>query len=501
MHNQEQSIQELAAERNAERGKKEGRGLSVPIWVVMSLLMTAAIGAIVIPLSVILVGTSNKSLNTLTTTTVQLVLKTASEGVSNFLTGTVDTMEGLTNSSYFTNDFTTNIYNIKTSGQIIPAIGKALNSHDFISAVVCTQPGQTAIGPTGPFTNRTNLQLVSTSTPAGKTTVAFYNDQTTGGFVHLAALDPINFSILKDTQINPVGVTGEGDVALKNMLSSSPSVDPYFDISFIKTSFGSFWQMSFYKNFWRTASDSGKTVPDFACSVGSLIDASITVFLNSIKVTDNTIIMLMDSNGFLLSTNRNNSISIPSTTVNGSFVRVTPDMSPNDDVSKVGKGLMGLYGSIDKIPLDGITTNTPVNQVNIAGESWFLSSSGFTVKGQKFGLVVAFPRSDMFANLDKAGTTVVIIAIVVAVIGVMFTTLSTYFALRPLQKMSQSMKQLTKFDFSSLESGSLTNRSLMTEIRGVETAFHDMVVGFAAAIRKNRALMNHSHTTSTFSKN
>ncbi|KAI8841252.1 hypothetical protein BC829DRAFT_435796 [Chytridium lagenaria] len=132
--------------------------------------------------------------------------------------------------------------------------------------------------------------------------------------------------------------------------------------------------MSYYKNFWRTLSNTGTSTPDFACSVGSIIDSSITPFLDSIRVTDNTI--LIDDANLLLSTNRQDPISINQT-------RVTPDNSPNAEVSKVEKGIMYLYGSFWGIPKGN---ETEVRQVRL-------------------GYAVGFPRSYMFSSVDQAGWT------------------------------------------------------------------------------------------------
>ncbi|KAJ3216185.1 hypothetical protein HDU67_009834 [Dinochytrium kinnereticum] len=482
----EQTVHELAAERKAEKAEgKEGRGCSVPIWLVLAFLMTSAIGAIVVPLGVIFVGTSQRSLNSLSTTTVQLVLRTASEGIISLLATTSGTLEGLVNSTYFGNDFTSSMGNVRGSPTLVPTLAKALNSHSFISAVVCSQPGQTAIGPAGPYTNRTNVQVIAGVAPGatGRSSIALFADPSTGAFVRMGMLDPVTYAIVRDEQINPLGVAGDGDVALKNMLSSTPSVEPYFE-------------MSFYKNYWRSPDGVGRTTPDFACSVGSLVDASITVVLNSIKVTDNTIIMLMDESGLLLSTNRNNSISIPLSTT---FSRVTPDLSPNSEVAAIGKGVSELYGGFASIPAVPAGNLTAVNQIRLGdGKTWFVSSSGFSVKGQKFTLVVSFPRSDMFAELDQAAMTGIIIASSVASVGVVLIGLLTFLSLRPLQRMASSMNQLTKFDFSSLENGQLRSRSPMTEIREVETVFNMMVVAFATAIRKNRALANGASSKTSY---
>ncbi|KAJ3098786.1 hypothetical protein HDU96_010943 [Phlyctochytrium bullatum] len=507
MSGREQTVKELAAERRAERGEKQARSCSIPIWLVLIFLMTAAIAAIVVPLSFVFVGTSNRSINSLTETTSQLVLRSATSEVSKFLEATAETLENLVNSTYFDNDFTAAIstpgVGVRNSSTLIPAMAKSLNSQPFISAVVCAAPGQTAQGPAGPFTNRTNVQLISAvgiPGTTGKATIAIIGEPTTSPFLSMAMLNPSNYAILKETQMGPISVSGETDTALKNMLSASPATAAYFDITYINTTLSKFWQMSFYKNVWRSPENAGKSAPDFSCSVGSLVDSSISVVLNTIKPTANTVLMLLDEENLLLSTNRNNSIAANETST--APRRVLPADSPNPDVAQVGKGILDVFGSYSKLPRgSAANAESTINQVKLAdGKMWFLSSAGFAVRGQQFTLVVAFPRSDMFDALDKASILGIIIASSVSVGGVLLMALLTFLSLRPLHKMAQAMEQLTRFDFSSLENGGLKSRSPMTEIRHVENTFNEMVVGFATAIKKNRALAQGNSSASTHTK-
>jgi hypothetical protein len=327
-------------------------------------------------------------------------------------------------------------------------------------------------------------------------------------------LNPANPNqILSTILMGPKQPASASDIANTNMASSSPSKTVYLDVSYLSTQAGAFWQMSFYKNFWNN--NPTKTgVPDLACSVGFQVENALTPLLNSIEVTPNTVILMMESQtGRLLATNKANSISV-NQTVSGSNtttpVRVTADASPDARISQVGLGLLNAYGgSYANLPFTG-SDGSSVSIASIQlpstatydSEKWLVGTTKFQLQsnGQssaEFLLIVAFPRSDIFGDIDKANTVTLITSICVSVGGLLIACSATFMALRPLHKMAISMKQLTKFDFSSLEKGELKSRSMVTEIREVEGVFNTMVVAFASAIKKNRALMSGSAGTSS----
>ncbi|KAJ3118675.1 hypothetical protein HDU96_010005 [Phlyctochytrium bullatum] len=491
--------------------------------------MVLAIGSIVVPVTIVFLEGSRRSVNTLTENTVQLLLRSAAAEVSTFLDDTADILESVTNSTYFARDFEAALTGkgIRASADLMPFLARMLNSKQYISGIICQNSGPMVMGPMGPYSDKTVLQVISLVTfpqnlrmmlsgrgitlPSflqdytGKVTVAIITEPSTSLFIKFAILDPVSYDIAMEFPIGPVGLENpNNDVGLRNMLSSTPSTTPYFDTTFINvTSLSSqFWQSSFYRNVWRNPANVGKTRPDFVCSVGSLVDSFITPLLDTIKPTEHTVLMLLDESNLMLSTNKNASVYVYDATKSGNaaMTRVLPDMSPNSEVANVGNGIVSLFGGYDSLPRKSPTVSSDivVNQVNLAdGKPWFISSAGFTVKRQKFTLVVAFPRSDIFATLDTAYRNAIIIASTVATAGVIFIAGMTILTLRPLHRLARAMKQLTKFDFSSLENGGLAQRSRFREIQDVESVFDEMVVAFAAAIRKNKMLLRRNLTTTS----
>ncbi|KAJ3329524.1 hypothetical protein HDU76_007730 [Blyttiomyces sp. JEL0837] len=498
---QEESVAELAASNQAARRQRR-LFPAIPIWVVIVLLFIVTIGAVVAPLGVIFISSSNNSLNQISRTTIQLAVSQAGAGVANVMAGTQQVLERFTNDSYAPQDFISNVNNLKNSPTLFGTMMKSVRSHDYISAFICATPGTTLTDK-----NRTIAQALYTSSfpgAKGPTPIMIYLDTSTNGMNQMAVLSPDFKSILASNSLGPARAADGNDKSLNDMLSGNPTTGIYFDISYINASTSlQFWQMSFYKNFWvNEPTSTPAPVPNFACSIGFQIDGSFTPLLNSIRVTDNAILMLMESStGRLLSTNRLNSISAQ----NNITLRITPDQSPVAEIAMLGSGLLAEFGSYQNIPalsVNEMAFNSTLDvrqRVLSNNQAWFFGAASIPVKGANFVLVVGFPRSDIFGQIDAAAKVGVIAASSVAVIGLGFMGLMTFLAMRPLKKMCSNMEKLTKFDFSALEQSTLTHRSGLAEIRQIETVFDTMVLGFASAIRKNRSLAQ-GHTFSSATK-
>ncbi|KAJ3319057.1 hypothetical protein HDU76_000658, partial [Blyttiomyces sp. JEL0837] len=85
--------------------------------------------------------------------------------------------------------------------------------------------------------------------------------------------------------------------------------------------------------------------------------------------------------------------------------------------------------------------------------------------------VVGIPRSDFFSKTDEAQKKAGILAAVLAVVGVLVTVITAWFAMRPLHTLTLAMEKLTKMDFSALEGDILNERSFMLELRKLQVTF------------------------------
>ncbi|KAI8841727.1 hypothetical protein BC829DRAFT_402047 [Chytridium lagenaria] len=327
--------------------------------------------------------------------------------------------------------------------------------------------------------------------PGKKHTMVIYADWSTAGTNQLRVYGPDESTIVSSMMAGPKTIAGKNDFLYSNLMDPNPPQNPYFAMSFFNGSGVSFWQMSCYRLYYPTNSSR----PTIGCSIGYVIDESLVPFLNSVRVTNNTIVLLLEkATGLLVSTNRRDSIAFNNT------IRVTPNLSLNKDVSILGRGLLAHFGNFSLIPNDTAGNGAVWQRKMEDGQEWFLSTAIINVRGTEFVLAIGFPRSDMFSKIDSAERQGLIIAISVAVAGLLLTGSLTFLALRPLHKMAIAMKQLTKFDFSSLENGALEKRSLMSEIREVESVFDTMVVAFASAIKRNKQLVGNTAVSSTGQK-
>ncbi|KAJ3285809.1 hypothetical protein HK104_009323 [Borealophlyctis nickersoniae] len=249
-------------------------------------------------------------------------------------------------------------------------------------------------------------------------------------------------------------------------------------------------------NVWPPGST--KETPDYMCAAASYLSTLEEVFVRA-KPTPHSVLFLYERRSgipYLIAAAAANS------TINRTAIaqkvpgqRHTPLDTPDQATVSIAKALESTYGSLDQVPRNDevVVSRT----VHILGEEWFINTVYMAVPPYDWILVVAIPRKDFFSKIDVAQKTGIIVAIIVAVIGAVVVSFASFGALRPLQTLAQSMQQLTKFDFSSLEGGLLDNRSMILEIRHVQETFSAMVNAFSVSIKKNRALLTSGGVSQT----
>ncbi|KAJ3333286.1 hypothetical protein HDU76_009773 [Blyttiomyces sp. JEL0837] len=205
----------------------------------------------------------------------------------------------------------------------------------------------------------------------------------------------------------------------------------------------------------------------YACSVGFDSEGALSKLLESIKVTTNTHVFLMDSVTGILIAN-----SVPGTCYKVSnfsdpslpTVAFTPETTNDTNARDLGMYLKRKYGNYSLRYLE--TPNTYI-------------------------VVVGIPRSDFFSNVDNAQQKALILACVLAAVGVSVTAVCAWVAMRPLHSLTVAMTKMTNMHFSALEGDidMVHDRSIMLEVRHLQLAFASMCKAFAGAIRKNKALL------------
>ncbi|KAJ3042209.1 hypothetical protein HDV00_007919 [Rhizophlyctis rosea] len=188
---------------------------------------------------------------------------------------------------------------------------------------------------------------------------------------------------------------------------------------------------------------------------------TLATVLQTLKPTANAVTMLVESTGVMIAS------SDPDASANLT-TRYNFTGSVNPVVSGVGQMLLGEFKTVDHIPDEYLT------QTEIVGKQYFVSSKIISMEPMSMALVIAIPRSDFFSQIDsgqqKGTITSAVVAVCVTTIGVILITL----IVRPLHTLTTAMTEITKFDFSVLKSGILNHRSLVTEIRTMESVFDTM---------------------------
>ncbi|KAJ3112424.1 hypothetical protein HDU96_004567 [Phlyctochytrium bullatum] len=479
----EKTIEMLAAERMNGKNK-ETLGFAIPVWLLLTFLMTGLMAAILVPLITTIRSNTFQSVQDMTFTTMQLAVTLASLGIESAISTTALLLDQLYRHPYYWADFTQNVGNVYASPTLITAMLVSSKSEEYLSALVCNNWGPAAIGPYGPFSNNTNVQALYTNflNPPNVTTkapVSVYSDPSTKALTVLIMYDN-DLNVLRTLSMGPKKVQPKSDIIFYELNSTSPSRKPFFAITMVTSSGRAFWQMSYYRMFWHSEVEK----PIIGCSIGYMIEEAFTPFLNSVKVTNRTIVLLIEkSSGLLMAANRPNSMAVNNT-------RVTPESSNNTDVSLIGRGLLANIGNVSVVSSQVILDKPLVQAKLDDGQEWFIGSKLLVVRDTEFVVTIAFPRSDFFENLDAADQRAFLIGVCVAVGGTAFTGLMAFLALWQLHAVAENMKKMTKFDFSAFENGALEGRSPMAEIKELQDAFDNMVVSFSSTIRGQKDLVN-----------
>ncbi|KAJ3281473.1 hypothetical protein HK104_011453 [Borealophlyctis nickersoniae] len=237
----------------------------------------------------------------------------------------------------------------------------------------------------------------------------------------------------------------------------------------------------------------GPAVPPFACAAVGLFQILEDTLRRS-RPTDNSILFMYEAKSALMIIASPEGASTNLTAINLKLagqpygaVRYSPLNTADPGVRSLGQALVAMYGDLTKVPMND--QQPLLASADIDGQPWLINTLYIPAPPQDWVLVVGMPRKDFFARVDEAQKRGIIVAVVVSIVGALTVSLASFFALRPLGLLAQSMKELTKFDFSSLEGGMLDQRSFIREISHLQETFSAMVNAFSVSIKKNRSLM------------
>ncbi|KAJ3169163.1 hypothetical protein HDU88_000956 [Geranomyces variabilis] len=272
--------------------------------------------------------------------------------------------------------------------------------------------------------------------------------------------------------------------------------------------------------------------PTHGCQAGGDIATSLGPFLTASVPSPGGVVFLYDTKISPDSTPNTTAGAMIASSVPGSFVssdgvrcKIAPNAyhfarklqhtycrimladtcasSPSALVSNVGKFLFRVDATLN-------FAGTQTFKADLAGRSWYIATQRLEVDtfGNAWIVVVAFPREDFFAAIDRSiQQNVIIIGCLVAAAVLLVVVLSFAFTV-PLSKLVARMEEVTQMRFSALGDKTLEARSFVREIALMEEKFHIMVQAFAAGIKKNAGLLTANssrhqppHTTGSMGSN
>ncbi|KAJ3159280.1 hypothetical protein HDU86_001883 [Geranomyces michiganensis] len=286
-----------------------------------------------------------------------------------------------------------------------------------------------------------------------------------------------------------------------------PSLDPNYQIMQGDNPMrenGSYWKVNILQPTYVLYGSVSKAIykderrdakPTHICQAGGNIATSLSPFLSESVPSAGGIVFLYDT-AINADSSPNTTAgamiasSIPGSDVSSTGIRYTCASSPSELVSEVGKFLLRANPTLNFPGLQTFKTKLADSR------TWYIATQHLKVDtvGNSWIVVVAFPREDFFANIDRSiKQSITIIGCLVAAALVMVVLLSFAFTV-PLSRLAARMEEVTQMRFSSLKDATLESRSFVKEIASLEQTFHIMVQAFAAGIRKNAGLMSAGHS-------
>ncbi|KAJ3333736.1 hypothetical protein HDU76_004548 [Blyttiomyces sp. JEL0837] len=428
---------------------KKGCRFTIPAMVFLVLSMMATLGSVTIPLGITVISNSNFVTDSLATQLIQNVMNQSIAGVNTFLTRFADGAILINQNPAWT----TELANIDDIAGNKPNINiNALNMvryNPYVAALTCWWPL-----PNETDTNiNTLLGITSVScstSPTGKCTYRVYRNSTAGKSLYQVPIDPVS------------GV----DIGSLEVITASnnyiPDPEPVYQ-TFYHRGY-QFWAIQLKYPYHPYESENDTTTKRY-CRAGIEMQTSLSAFFKSIKPTPNSILYMVDDLGFIVVSSENGTMAINTTT------RYTPTNNINSVIASSGNCLVADFGDISKVPDNYFKT------VNLEGTRYILASKDFQMPStsQINKVVMVVPYLDFYGATESATKKALVVVGVVVSVGALFVATLSLFAILPLRKMAHSMRELTQFDFSVLENGSLESSSFVTEFNAVEATFRQMV--------------------------
>ncbi|KAJ3072546.1 hypothetical protein HDU99_002171, partial [Rhizoclosmatium hyalinum] len=222
--------------------------------------------------------------------------------------------------------------------------------------------------------------------------------------------------------------------------------------------------------------------------------ANLDAFIRSVKVTPNGIVYLVDgSTGNMLAA------SLPDISQNVNKSSAYPSIgNPNALVSGSMTYLVSTFAVNATAGVFTIPKNETIAGKYNNGNDDILVNAAWIYDPKtnlRWFLVLAIPSNDFDAVIRETMRNSIITIVVICVSALALGLILSWLITAPLRKLTKSMEEATKFDFSALKEGFLKDRSYLTEIGVMQTVFNAMIVKFADAIKANASLKGSNAVT------
>ncbi|KAJ3148819.1 hypothetical protein HK101_002111 [Irineochytrium annulatum] len=490
------SIADLA--KDARKDETESRPkIHLPLSVLVISLLLVGLAAVCIPLATILSSSSASTINDLSTVIMQESTERLVTRVQDVLAVPFSLISLTISNLPLRRAITTNYNNLqnellKTETDTFSFLSDLSFTSPYINGIACATypnlftPGAPLVMQAPNTTFLASYRNASGSSASG----ALYMDFSTEKMLWGRWFDPTSYAFTPAVKVPnyPVWDYAMPSFMFFTAMVTNPSPKPFISFSFNEGT------LIFGVNLMYIPP--GSTKPTYSCSIGVENQASLGSLFESIKITANSRILMIDVNtGMMLASSTPNSLfhvtnfTDPTLPAESWTIATTNDTYAN----MIGKALIGSYGNYSGVPNTGLTVTLQNVQIG-DGQPWFINMQ-YLDQPSNWLLIVAIPRADFFANTDAANRKALIISIAVSALGLIISAVIAFFALRPLYGLAKAMELLTSMDFKALEGNILTRRSFISEVRVLQVTFSTMCKAFASGIRRNQMLTRAKFTT------
>ncbi|KAJ3003507.1 hypothetical protein HKX48_001725 [Thoreauomyces humboldtii] len=510
-----QKISDLAATaRQDAKADPWWKKIQVPLLALAPLILVLSLAAVVIPICVVLLNSSNETTEDLSETFFTTLMKASQASILKSVVGqkyAVDAFAGLPSTA----QAMTNQNNLLGETGLWRQLAHIMQTYDMDQVTCSTaawlpgygppalgtwnttllsymNAGHSVLPPTdvaiavmdyGSPANIAQYQLNETALTLRNMSGPFFMNAAVGG-----AGPPLNYAnYVTNGYIWPSlvlygagGFTVTTAESIQELLLPTPRRNPFFSVS---TNAQGIRGATITQIF--TSAD---PTLNYACGATISVDSTWSALLiDAATVSPSSVIMLLDNDEpmTLLSTSNRN-ISYLQTLTQQASAYANETLSP-----LLRQAVLNRYSNYDGLAAATSSAYSSFD-ATVQGEIWIIMVSRValtTYDVDQLVVVTATPRRVIFSKIDSARKKSLGIAVGLSVgISLMMAGL---FALivAPLRRLSIAMQMLTQMDFASLHKGDiLSQKSAISEIRNVQGTFSTMVKAFAGGIKKNRDL-------------